>query len=405
MAASSRIRNRRSDRASAQRPYTDYGADGGPQPVEPLATISIGARAHLPLEPRQFLDGHGFILMGAVHVMSGDGGIGKTDLACQALVATHTGSPVPFLGLPVTRQGPVLMFSAEEPEAEIRRRIHAICEAECIDPAMLTDLHLIDFSRRDGLALRGEQEPAGWCRRRLFRRLRRTVEMTRPALLVIDNRMRIFAGNQNDPVLATAVITELDALAFECGMSVLLLSHPSLSQIGSGRGDSGSVAWTNAGRSRSYFHHPEKDRDLLAEPDDGRRVLTNLKANYGQPGKSLDFIWQDGRFRCTWQPPKADAGIGAQDKAERVFLSLLRLHNTQNINVSASSAANNYAPKVFTRHDRAERISTARFHPRHDGAAGKRQNRQCPPTARRANDTYRLEVAENEARPDYSRFP
>ena len=98
---------------------TDYGADGGPQPVLPLATISIGARAHLPLEPRLFLDGHGFILISAVHVMTGDGGIGKTDLACQALVATHTGSPVPFLGLPVTRQGPVLMFSAEEPEAEI----------------------------------------------------------------------------------------------------------------------------------------------------------------------------------------------------------------------------------------------------------------------------------------------
>ena len=56
--------------------------------------------------------------------------------------------------------------------------------------------------------------------------------------------------------------------------------------------------------------------------------------------------------------PGADQGIGAQDKAERVFLALLSLHNNHNINVSASSAANNYAPKVFSRHDRNERLST-----------------------------------------------
>ena len=62
----------------------------------------------------------------------------------------------------------------------------------------------------------------------------------------------------------------------------------------------------------------------MAGPDDGRRVLTNLKANYGQPGKSIDFVWENGRFRCTYEPAKANAGIGAQDKAERLFVALPR---------------------------------------------------------------------------------
>ena len=93
---------------------------------------------------------------------------------------------------------------------------------------MLTDLHLIDFSRRDAWLF--EEKNRRLAPTPLFWQLHRTVEMTRPALLCIDNRMRIFAGNQNDTVLATAVITELDALGFEFGMPVLLLSHPSLSR-------------------------------------------------------------------------------------------------------------------------------------------------------------------------------
>ena len=97
------------------------------------------------------------------------------------------------------------------------------------------------------------------------------------------------------------------------------------------------------------------------DPDDGTRILSNLKANYGQRGRSVELEWQDGRFLCTWKPPKADEGIGTQDKAERMFLALLGLHNEQSIKVSASSAAKNYAPSVFSKHDRAERTSTYNF--------------------------------------------
>ena len=370
---------------------TDYGANATPPLVEPLATFSIGGEAHLPLEPREFLDSHGFILMNAVHVMNGDGGIGKTDIACQMLVAAHTGSPAKLFGLPSKKQGPVLMFSAEEPKAEIRRRIHTICDAEVIDPLTLTDLHIIDYSRQAAWLFEADRH-GKLVRTSLYKCLRRTVAAIQPVLLVIDNRMRIFAGNQNDSVLATSVITELDSLGFENSCAVVLLSHPSISQIGSGRGDSGSVSWANAGRSRSFLDYADKNREANAE-DDGRRVLTNLKANYGKPGRSVEFTWEDGRFRCLYEPPKAGEDIGQADKAERVFLDLLLLHNKQNIRVSASTAANNYAPKVFSRHAKAERVSTPRF-TNAMWALLEKGSIENVRYGAPSKDTYRLKVAE-----------
>ena len=190
--------------------------------------------------------------------------------------------------------------------------------------------------------------------------------------------MRIFAGNQNDTVLATAVITELDALAFECASvgpapvaSLHCASHH-------GRGDSGTGRLGQRGTLAQLFPPPGKGSRPAHRPDDGKRVLTNLKANYGQPGNSIDL--QMGEWPLPLHLAAAQGrrqGIGANDKAERVFLALLRLHNAQNINVSANSTANNYAPKVFSPcMTTSSVLSTGALARAMSGAAGKRPHRQ-----------------------------
>jgi hypothetical protein len=146
-------------------------------------------------------------------------------------------------------------------------------------------------------------------------------------------------------------MTQLDGLAFDNHCAVELLSHVSLSQISSGRGDSGSVAWANAGRARCFFRHPDEDQN--GAEDDGKRILVSMKSNYAKPGKQVDFRWDEvgHYFRCTWQPepaPKADDGIGAQDKAERVFLKLLNIAIGRELQVTNDpAAAKRYAPFVF----------------------------------------------------------
>ena len=138
-------------------------------------------------------------------------------------------------------------------------------------------------------------------------------------------------------------------------MSVSLLGHPSLSGMSSGRGDSGSVAWSNAGRIRSYLRHAQDDWQV-GQPDNGKRILSSMKRSHGERDLELPLEWRDGRFYCDYQPPKADDGIGRQDKAERVFLALLRIHNNQNINVSVSVNSGSYAPKLFAAHSGRERL-------------------------------------------------
>jgi RecA-family ATPase len=336
--------------------HTDYGAEQKVK-LEPFETVVLGNLADAPLEPREFLDGHNFILMNAVHVMNGDGGAGKTDVVCQLSVACQ--SSIPFLGLPV-RRGPVLFFSAEEPKEEIRRRVYNICDMETVDRASMTSLHVIDFSRK--MAWLFAEVERKFVTTPLWERLKLTVGAIKPVVLIIDNRARIFAGNQNDTVLATSAITELDCLGYDNKCAVILLSHPSLSGLSSGRGDSGSVAWANAGRSRSFMAHPDwRDREPGAE-DDGKRILTNMKANYTKAGKFVEFVWEGGRFKCTYQPPKIDAGIGVQDKAERVFMSLLRWHLDKHKEVSPNPhATGKYAPKVFAKHSMREGLSITWF--------------------------------------------
>ena len=341
--------------------YEDYGAD--PRSGwngEPFVTHYLASLVNEPLEPREFLDGHKLMLMRAVHVLNGDGGAGKTEIALQlAIGCTGYGN---FLNLPV-RQGPVLFFSAEEPLTEIRRRVDHLCYAFGIHVSDLRGLLVIDASGRQSWLfeegkLRQLTPTPEW------ERLIKTAEKIKPVALILDNRARIFAGNQTDTVLATATIIELDALARRFGCAVVLLSHPSLSGMSSGRGDSGSVAWSNAARSRSYLHHPNK-MDFLAE-DDGKRQLTNLKANYTKAGVSLDFEWDKGLnyFRCTYQPPKADEDIGQGDKAERVFLKLLQWHENHGLPVSPVERSGQYALKLFSKMSDSMRegISTRRFH-------------------------------------------
>nr|WP_281032713.1 AAA family ATPase [Phyllobacterium bourgognense] len=247
--------------------------------------------------------GHGFMPLGRTCVLNADGGQGKTYLALQLEVAMR--AKIPFLGLPV-KQGPVLFFSAEEPLQILRYRIEAICLAEGLKACDLSGLHVLDHSR-DVAWLFEEDRRTGQLREtERFRWLCELVETIQPAALVLDNRARIFRGNQNDSGLATEVIAILDRLAARHDMSILLLSHPSLSGISSGRGDSGSVAWSNAARARMYLHQPGED--ARSGPDDGKRVLTSMKSSHGQQGKSVNLQWQNGRFYCDYQPPKADAG-------------------------------------------------------------------------------------------------
>ena len=79
-------------------------------------------------------------------------------------------------------------------------------------------------------------------------------------LVVLDNAATMFAGNQIDQSQVRQFVdVACGGIASKIGGGVLLCAHPSKSGMSAGTGDSGSVQWNAAFRSRMYLTCPEVD--------------------------------------------------------------------------------------------------------------------------------------------------
>ena len=87
-----------------------------------------------------------FVPHGAVTLLSGDGGIGKSRLALQLAIARSLGEA--FLGL-ATKPGATLFVSAEDDEAEIHRRIVDLCGGFGCQHYELNNLFIKSIADRD----------------------------------------------------------------------------------------------------------------------------------------------------------------------------------------------------------------------------------------------------------------
>ncbi|BCH23553.1 AAA family ATPase [Mesorhizobium sp. L-8-3] len=326
------------------------------KPVLPLPTVCAADLAVLPTPQRSFLDDAGLLPERNVTMLSGDGGSGKSLLAMQLAVAVAAGTY--WLGTAVKRGG-VLYVSAEDDLDETHIRLKEICSAEHMDLAQLTNLELCDLAGQEAV-LASESGTAGEIKLTpLFGRLRLRMARSKPRLLVLDNLADIFSGNENSRPLARQFIGALRGLAIEFDCTVLLLSHPSLSGLTSGSGTSGSTAWNNSVRSRLYL---VRDREQDGgESDANRRTLSTMKANYGPTGGTIPLRWEAGRFVRT---DADDAGfldtLSGTQKAERVFLELLRWHVEKNKPASPLKSPT-YAPAIFARHPKSEGIQSRAF--------------------------------------------
>jgi RecA-family ATPase len=339
-------------------PPTGDGAPPVGEPAEPAEELTAfetipASTWHGQDRPlRQFFDERRLVPFGAVSILSGTGGVGKTLLMLQACVACVAG--LTWLGAKV-RRGPALFYSAEEPLTELHIRLDEICVAEEIFLDRLPELHLIDLADQPNASLfetnrKGVLEPTD-----RFKRLELTIAATRPALVVIDNRGQVVLGNENDRGVASLAMRALQLLAERYGCAIVLLSHPSQAGESTGSGQSGSTAWFATGRSALFLtYEGDESSDL--------RKLVSKKANYSKGGVEVALQWDLGRFKCLTPPPGGEGNLGRKDKAKRVFMRLLVLYTARNLTVTANRyAPNNYAPKVFARDDQREGLNPSDF--------------------------------------------
>lgn len=287
---------------------------------------------------------------GTVTMLGGDGGTGKSTLALGLAVATVAGKP--WVGRSIEDCGPAAFLSAEDDGDELHRRLEAICQSQEVPLEDLHDLSIRSLAGEDALLALLDRKTNTLVPTPLYFALDEWMGQERPALVVLDTLADLTAGEENNRTHARQFIGMLRHLAITHQAAILLLAHPSLTGIASGSGLSGSTAWNASVRSRLYLERISEDG---YEPDPDARRLSAKKANYARAGGEIRLTWKDGAF-VTDAPAQGLDRLAQSAQAERVFLKLLTLFETQGRYVSASPS-NTYAPKVFADHPESEGMS------------------------------------------------
>jgi RecA-family ATPase len=286
----------------------------------------------------------GLVPQSQTTMVSGDGGVGKSILAIQLAVAAATGRK--WLGRRVERCR-ALVVACEDEQDEVLRRLHAICGFYGINFTDLDDLAFIDRFCQDNILMTWDGREAEGRPTVLWQQLHNATQDFGARLIVFDSKYDIFGGNLIDQLQARAFVHLLTGLARDCEGAAILLDHPSLTGRNTGTGESGSVAWSNAVRSRLWLTRPKEDDGVAADRDE--RVLRVMKSNYGPAGDDIRLRWSDGAFAVPQDETSGIVGSLRARNCETVFLDLLAKVTAEGRTVSDSTHAANYAPRAFAK--------------------------------------------------------
>jgi hypothetical protein len=317
-------------------------SDASPKsPIEPKLVYPSSLRG-LPIPEMEWIV-DGWIPVGDVTLLYGDGGVGKTLLAQELMASNAIGAP--WCTLPVKRCKSLGLF-CEDDDNELHRRQNDI--QRFLD----TDFH---DNRMDNMAWwsrKGEDnllctfdyegviQPTA-----LYYAILKAASDMGARLVILDTAADLFGGNENDRGQVRQFIGALSRLAMAIKGAVVLNAHPSRSGMAAGGSmDSGSTGWSNSARSRLSLERLKAEGDEPVDTD--VRILTKRKANRSSIGEFIKLRWHDGVIASA----RGDTGITATAEragADATFLSLLGRCADQGVFVSHSKNAGNFAPKIF----------------------------------------------------------
>lgn len=306
----------------------------------PLAQRMINPTtlANVPVPVREWIV-EDWLPVGYCTANYGDGGTGKTLLAQQLQLSTSAGAP--WCGLQVTPCRSIGLY-CEDGEDELHRRQARINEVTERDWHELGDMRWISGAGEDN-TLAAFTADGRMTETPLWHELTAQIKSFNARLVILDTAADLFGGNENDRQQVRRFIAMLNGLAKDINGAVLLNAHPSRAGMNTGTLDGGSTAWSNTVRSRWSLARPESEDGTLDTPE---RVLTRRKANYASIGDAIRLRWTAGAL-VPANANGAGGGASAKAAAERTFLDLLDKCQAQNLPVSESKNASNYAPKFF----------------------------------------------------------
>jgi RecA-family ATPase len=281
-----------------------------------------------------------------VTLLYGDGAVGKSLLGLQLGAARALEKE--WIGL-LPEPGRTIYFSAEDDADEMHRRLDDIRQFYGATWGEIgAGLRLRDNVGADAVLCgwqKGVITPSS-----VMSKLIDHIDAFGAQFVIIDTLADAYPGDENDRAQARQFIGMLKQVARKRRCSFLLLAHPSLSGLNTGRGTSGSTGWSNSVRSRLYFQIAKATDG--SEPDKNLRTLEGMKSNYGVPGGKIDLEWRNGLF----VPASCLTGVdklAAEKKVEEIFICLLKEISDQGRNVNANRGPT-YAPAIFAKEDSAQ---------------------------------------------------
>jgi RecA-family ATPase len=285
----------------------------------------------------------GWLPIGDVTLLYGDGGVGKTLLAQQLMACAAIGAP--WCSLPVRKCKSIGLF-CEDDDAELHRR------QDAIQHHLGTDFYdermdaMAWWSRKGEDNLLATFDQTGRMRiTALYDAILDAARTMDARLIVLDTAADLFAGNENDRGQVRQFIGALARLAMMCRSAVILNCHPSRAGLAAGGSmDSGSTGWSNTARSRLSLERLRADGDGPVDTD--ARTLAKRKSNRSSIGEVIPLRWREGVLAPV--APASCTGAGpAQADVEDAFLALLAQAEAEGRYVSATVNASNFAPKAF----------------------------------------------------------
>lgn len=293
----------------------------------------------------------GWMVRRSAALLSGQEGVGKSLLVQQMLTCIAIG--LPLLGLPTVRANSIYI-TCEDDLDELWRRQESINAALGIHMADLDGrLLLVSLKGELGNELgtfddRGRLAPST-----RYKQIEMTALDFKAEAVALDNAAHLFTGNENARHDVASFLGLLERLSERIDGSVVLLAHPNKQHAqGNKQGNeySGSTGWSAHVRNRLFLDWADQDEEGNPLDGDGR-VLRKSKANYGKKGEEVVFRWHEWAFRSIEDIGESVASRLAETARataeNEIFLACLDKATKEKRATSASSAARNYAPRVF----------------------------------------------------------
>jgi RecA-family ATPase len=359
--------------------------EGEPQPLPKLKTVTAATLLQKPAPPREWLCRE-WIPAHDVTLVGGDGGIGKSILMLQLHWACASARQ--WLGMDV-RQCPSLYVTCEDPQSEVHYRLEQFQKAECTATGF-DNFHIFDGTLHKHPLLAALDEDRLLVETSFFRQIEEKVTDIGAGLVTFDASADVFGGNEIDRIQVRSFVSQLRRLSLRRKCASILIIHPSVDAMKTGRGYSGSTGWNNSARSRLYFSTATKEDGQ--EVDQDLRKLELAKSNRAKPGATKLLRWDEGRFA---PESRAFDDLAQQADDENLFMQLLDQYDREGRKACVTTGYS-YAPKEFADHPDGKGVSVQRFKNAMNKllSMGKIRNEETGPKSRRVSKLVRVTIQE-----------